>query len=227
MTDCAVVFGAGGSLGSAICRHLDADQVKVFRVTRKKFQHPGWLSMTDPKWTDQLQPRAVNRVIWAHGINAEGGILDSGVEQLQTLFEANVLFIAKTLRELLDRDSLARPARLVVVSSVWQYMARDRKLAYATTKSALSGLVRSLVADLGSFDISINAVLPGVVDTPMTREFLTEEQIHRLEGDTPTGNLVKPEEVANLCVWLSSSMSSGVNGQFVSVDGGWSNIRYV
>jgi 3-oxoacyl-[acyl-carrier protein] reductase len=183
--------------------------------------------MDEPNWADRLATRSVNRVIWAHGINAEGSILDTGVEQLQSLFEANVLFIAQTLKAMLDRDVLARPARLVVVSSVWQHVARDRKLAYVTTKAALAGLVRSLVADLSGQGVSVNAVLPGVVDTPMTREFLSAEQIQQLEQSTPSRSLVKPEEVANVCAWLSSPASSGVNGQFVSVDGGWSEIRYV
>ena len=227
MTDRALVFGASGALGSAVCRRLEADEVEVVRVTRQAAQQPGWLSAGVPDWADSLEARSVNRVVWAHGVNAEGSIKDSGVDQLQSLFEANVLFIAQTLRTLLDRDVLAPPARLVIVSSVWQNVARDRKLAYVTTKAALAGLVRSLVADLGEAGISVNAVLPGVVDTPMTREFLTLEQIQGLERDTPVGSLVTAEEVASTCAWLSSPQSSGVNGQFVSVDGGWSEVRHV
>jgi 3-oxoacyl-[acyl-carrier protein] reductase len=227
VSDRAIVFGASGALGSAVCLRLEVDQVDVVRVTRQATERPGWLSMSESDWADHLGARSVNRIIWAHGLNAEGSITDSGVEQLQTLFEANVLFIARTLRTLLDRDVLTSPARLVIVSSVWQNSARDRKLAYVTTKAALAGLVRSLVADLGPSGVSVNAVLPGVVDTPMTREFLTLDQIHGLERDTPTGSLVTGDEVANACAWLSSRMSSGVNGQFVSVDGGWSDVRHV
>ncbi len=227
MTDRALVFGASGALGSAVCRRLEADQVDVVRVTRQAAQQPGWLSAGQPDWALHLEPRSVKRVVWAHGVNAEGSIKDSGVDQLQSLFEANVLFIAQTLRTLLDRDVLAPPARLVIVSSVWQNVARDRKLAYVTTKAALAGLVRSLVADLGEAGISVNAVLPGVVDTPMTREFLTLEQIQGLERDTPMGSLVTADEVASTCAWLSSPMSAGVNGQFVNVDGGWSEVRHV
>ena len=227
MTDRALVFGASGALGSAVCRRLEADQVDVVRVTRQVTQHSGWLSAGTPDWADHLEARSVNRIVWAHGVNAEGGIKDSGVEQLQTLFEANVVYIAQTLRTLLDRDVFARPARLVIVSSVWQHTARNRKLAYVTSKAALAGLVRSLVADLGETDISVNAVLPGVVDTPMTREFLTVDQIGGLEQDTPTGHLVTADEVASTCAWLSSAQSSGVNGQFITVDGGWSEVRHV
>jgi len=227
MSDRVIVFGASGAIGSAVCSRLEMDHVEVLRATRQATQQVGWLSTGWPDWAGHIETRSVNRVVWAHGVNAEGGIKDSGVEQLQTLFEANVVYIAQTLRTLLDRDVFARPARLVIVSSVWQHTARNRKLAYVTSKAALAGLVRSLVADLGETDISVNAVLPGVVDTPMTREFLTVDQIGGLEQDTPTGRLVTADEVANTCAWLSSAQSSGVNGQFVTVDGGWSEVRHV
>ena len=227
MSDRVIVFGASGAIGSAVCSRLEMDHVEVLRATRQATQQVGWLSTGWPDWAGHIEARSVNRVVWAHGVNAEGSIRDSGVEQLQTLFEANVLFIVQTLRALLDREAFTRTARLVIVSSVWQHTARNRKLAYVTTKAALSGLVRSLVADLGEAGISVNAVLPGVVDTPMTREFLTLEQIHGLERETPTGNLVTADEVASTCAWLSSPQSSGVNAQFITVDGGWSEVRHV
>jgi len=227
MNSRAIVFGAGGALGSTICQHLESNHVDVLRVSRKESRRTGWLSLASPDWPNEIEQRSVNQVIWAQGLNAEGSILNSGVDQLKSLFEANVLFIAQTLRALLDRNVFEQPARLVIVSSVWQQTARDEKLAYVTTKAALSGLVRSLVIDLGPLEISVNAVLPGVVETPMSRKFLSAEQIRDLERSTPKGHLVSPDEVAHVCMWLSSSMSSGVNGQFITVDGGWNEVRYV
>ena len=227
MSSRAIVFGAGGALGSTICQHLESSHVEVLRASRKESRGTGWLSLATPDWPNEIEPRSVNQVIWAQGLNAEGSILNSGVDQLESLFEANVLFIAQTLRALIDRNVFEQPARLVIVSSVWQQTARNEKLAYVTTKAALSGLVRSLVIDLGPLNISVNAVLPGVVETPMSRKFLTAEQIRDLEGSTPNGQLVSPDEVAHVCTWLSSPMSSGVNGQFITVDGGWNEVRYV
>ena len=227
MTDSAIVFGARGALGSAICSRLTAEDVAVSRATRAPATQSGWLGTSQPDWANAIAQTSVNRVIWAQGANAEGGIADAGVEQLAPLFEANVLYIATTLRALLDREALAPRARLVIVSSVWQSTARSGKLAYATTKAALAGLVRSLVADMGPAGLSVNAVLPGVVDTPMTRQFLSPEQVQRLQRDTPLGELVSADNVARTCAWLSSPASAGVNGQFVTVDAGWSVVRHV
>lgn len=223
----ALVFGARGTIGSAICHQLEADNVEVLRVSRRDTDENGWLSMATSDWSQKIDRQSISQAIWAQGMNAEGNILDNGVDQIPVLFEANVMFIVRTLRELLAQDVFERPARLVIISSVWQQTARKEKMAYVTTKAALAGLVRSLLADLGPLGISVNAVLPGVVDSPMSRAFLTVDQIGSLEGQTPAGILVTPEEVARVSAWLGSPKSSGVNGQFITVDGGWNEVRNV
>jgi NAD(P)-dependent dehydrogenase (short-subunit alcohol dehydrogenase family) len=73
----------------------------------------------------------------------------------------------------------------------------------------------------------MNAVLPGVVDTPMTRANLDQTQISNIEKQTPTKSLVTSEEVAKAVNWLASAQSSGINGQFIRVDNGWSQIRAI
>jgi NAD(P)-dependent dehydrogenase (short-subunit alcohol dehydrogenase family) len=227
VNDVAVVFGASGLLGAATCERLRLDGASVIPVTRGACPSGEWLSVQDEGWAGELPQGAVTRVVWAQGMNASGSILGGGPEQLAELFEANVGFIVSTLRGLLDRDALAPAARLVVVSSIWQETARADKLAYVTTKSALAGLVRSLVADLGPRGVAVNAVLPGAVDSPMTRSFLSADSIAELEHSTPQRSLVSAADVASACAWLTSEQSRGVNGQFLTVDGGWSSVRHV
>ena len=73
----------------------------------------------------------------------------------------------------------------------------------------------------------MNAVLPGVVDTPMTRSNLSSEQIKKIEHETPAGKLVSAANVAKTVSWLASPESIGVNGQFIRIDNGWSQIRAI
>ncbi len=227
VTDLAVVFGASGLLGSETCDRLRNDGVTVVPAARGTRPSAEWLNVEDADWPLALPEQGVTRVVWAQGMNASGSILGDGPEQMAALFEANVGFVVSTLRALLDRGALAPQARLVVVSSIWQETARQDKLAYVTAKSALAGLVRSLVADLGPRGLAINAVLPGAVDSPMTRSFLSAESITELERSTPQRSLVSAANVASACAWLTSEQSRGVNGEFLTVDGGWSSVRYV
>jgi len=143
------------------------------------------------------------------------------------LYRANCLFVVETLQLLLARDLLAPSARLVVISSIWQRIARQNKLSYIMTKAAVGGLVRSAAVDLAPRGILINAVLPSAIDTAMTTANLSPEQIKRLAGSTGFNRLVSLNEVVAVIEFLCSELNTGVTGQFLTVDLGFSHARLV
>jgi len=132
-----------------------------------------------------------------------------------------------SLQALMRRELLAPSARLCIISSIWQNIARQNKLSYCVTKSALQGLVQSLSVDLGALGYMVNAVLPGPLDTPMTRANLRAEQLSRIEDSTPLHSLPTLEDVCNLVGFLCSPETTGVTGQFVAADRGYSYARFV
>jgi 3-oxoacyl-[acyl-carrier protein] reductase len=232
VTDVAMVFGATGALGGGIARYVEEEGLRVVRVTRSRpptdnIVGQDWVDLSDPKWMHDLPSVRLDRVIFAQGLNASGGIDHCAEGDLEALFEANVVSIVRWLRALRDAEVLQRPCRVVIVGSVWATVARPDKLAYVVSKSAVSGLVRSLCADLGRDKISVNAVLPGVVDTPMTRKFLNEEAILRLADETPTRELISVQDVARVAAWLASPHAHGICGQSIVLDNGWSTVRHV
>jgi NAD(P)-dependent dehydrogenase (short-subunit alcohol dehydrogenase family) len=95
------------------------------------------------------------------------------------------------------------------------------------SKASLEGLVNSVLADFSENGLRINAVLPGVIDSPMTRANLSDKQIGTIENQTPSGKLVTAKELARVIAWLLSEDSLGINGQFICVDNGWSNVRSI
>jgi NAD(P)-dependent dehydrogenase (short-subunit alcohol dehydrogenase family) len=148
-------------------------------------------------------------------------------DQHLALYEANCLSIALSLSMLLNEGHLAKPARLCVISSIWQNITRQNKFSYSVTKAALKGLVLSAAADLAREGHLINAVLPGVLETPMTRANLSEAQIRSFEHATLFGSLAGLEEVA-YAVWsLVSPRNGGITGQFIKVDRGYSDVRII
>ena len=221
------MFGGSGALGSACVEELQRTGVETVCVSHAASASGPAISAARANWANKLPTGLFDQVVWAQGKNAAGGIEDCSVDQLAELLDANVLFIVRTLQDLLGAGVLASPCRLVVISSVWQDTARQEKLAYIVSKSAVAGLVRSLAADLGSRGISVNAVLPGVVDTPMSRASLSAAQIDAFTEDTPQGSLCSAADVARTVRWLASADSAGVNAVSVRVDGGWANVRFV
>jgi NAD(P)-dependent dehydrogenase (short-subunit alcohol dehydrogenase family) len=73
----------------------------------------------------------------------------------------------------------------------------------------------------------VNAVLPGALDTPMTRQNLSAEQISSLSAATPLGSLPDLEDVTGMVEFLCSEKNTGITGQFIAADRGFSNARFV
>jgi 3-oxoacyl-[acyl-carrier protein] reductase len=232
-----VIFGASGAIGQALCSHFLATDYAVTAISRsgitphESLSGADWLSWDAsdsgcifPSFNDLRQ---FDAVVWAQGANCSDDIYTFDLKLHEALYAANVTYILVSLQVLLRNNLLAPSARLCIISSIWQNLARQNKLSYCTTKSALQGLVQSLVVDLGRSGYLVNAVLPGALDTPMTRVNLSDEQISRLEGMTPLGSLPGLNDVCQLVGFLCSRDNTGITGQFVAADRGFSYARIV
>ena len=232
-----IIFGASGAIGQALCSHFLMADYAVTAISRSgitpnaALSGAEWLSwdLTDidgifPAFNDLRQ---FDAVVWAQGANCNDDIYTFDLKIHESLYSANVTYILVALQVLLRNNMLAPSARLCIISSIWQNLARQNKLSYCTTKSALQGLVRSLVVDLGLSGYLVNAVLPGALDTPMTRANLSDEQISRLEHATPLGSLPGLNEVCLLVGFLCSENNTGITGQFIEADKGFSYARIV
>lgn len=222
-----LVFGATGSLGKETVELLLSAGNRVVTVGRSN-RSSCEVSLENPTWvSDAISDGLIDGIVWAQGVNGAGTVLSTTESELFAAFEANVVFIQRTLYQLISGEALASTTRAVVISSMWQEHARANKFAYLVTKAALSGLVKSIAIDMAPFGLSINAVLPGVIDTPMTRANLSSDQIANIEQDSLGGFLAKPIEVAQTISWLLSKESSGLTSQFITVDNGWTINRHV
>jgi hypothetical protein len=221
----AYLFGSTGEIGTAISKKFKAEGYEVVHFSRTS-DETDLVSITDIQ--NSLKSfNSADCVIWASGANLNDSILNFEEANLRDLLDANLFYITKSLDILIRKELLKSNCSLVIVSSVWQEHSKQNKLSYTISKSALSGLLHSLTADLSKMGIRVNAILPGVVDTAMTRKALQADQINNIEVQTPSGSLVTRENVANLTHFLSSDESQGINGQSITIDGGWSVVRYV
>ena len=225
------VFGASGAIGGALTDWFLAHDYEVVAFNRTGVAPAGsnarWVEWDGVGAFPQLDEPSFNAAVWAQGANCSDDIRSFDLDAHQQLYAANVTYILLSLQALLRQNMFAPRARLCVISSVWQNIARQNKLSYCITKAALQGLVQSLTIDLGVEGHLINAVLPGALDTPMTRANLSDAQITRLEGMTPLGALPALTDVSNLVGFLCSPANTGITGQFVAADKGFSYARIV
>ena len=225
-----LLFGASGAIGHAIAGRAAGKGWQVTRVARSA--GPLVDLVFDPLGEDVgfevLAARApYEAVCWAQGANGNDSVYDVEVDAHLAMYKANVVYILVTLRALLEGDMLAPGSRLCVLSSIWQRLARQTKLSYCVSKAALEGLVLSASADLSRDGHVINAILPGALETPMTRRNLSSEQLARLTEATGFGRLPALDEVASLACFLLAPENTGITGQFIAADLGYSHARIV
>lgn len=228
-----LIFGGSGAIGAATAEFFRAKGWRVVVVSRQKqplADHICWdpLSSDNGSGIEEVVANGpYDAVCWAQGANLNDGIYSFDLEAHERLYKANVLFVLESMKVLLLRSALMKPARLCIVSSIWQNLARQNKLSYCVTKSALQGLVLSVSNDLGKEGHLVNAVLPGVIDTPMTRKNLSDEQIKKVIDSTQFGRLPSLSDVAASIYSLCSNLNTGLTGQFVTVDLGYSHVRVI
>lgn len=116
---------------------------------------------------------------------------------------------------------------VINVSSVGGVCAFGSMAAYSSAKAGVILLSKVAAVDLAQHHIRVNAVCPGVIDTPMPRNFISEledkDEVWRgFETGHLTGRLGRPEEIVSLCVYLASDESTFMTGSSILIDGGWS-----
>lgn len=222
----ALIFGSGGTIGSAIYKKMSSTrEYQIFtagKAEKKDCSNHIYINYNSGNLKDYFLNLPIFEVIiWAQGLNYSDKISNFNYQNLTELLNSNVIFIASCINELSNQKKIKNGARLLIVSSIWQLESRKNKFSYTVSKSALQGLIKSSAIDLGEENILINAVLPGVVDSPMTRKNLSSEQIDEVIKQTALNRLPTPEDVANTASFLVSARNKSITGQSIVIDGGF------
>jgi 2-hydroxycyclohexanecarboxyl-CoA dehydrogenase len=121
------------------------------------------------------------------------------------------------VKDMLD----AKWGRIVNISSIAGLMGVRNMVHYAAAKAGIIGFTKALAQDLGRSGITVNAIAPGVIETPiLAKADMTEEMVHGMVRGTPLGRAGKPEDIAAACSYLASEEAGFITGQVISPNGG-------
>jgi 3-oxoacyl-[acyl-carrier protein] reductase len=139
--------------------------------------------------------------------------------EMHELFDVNLVGLMRISQIAADEMTRRRSGSIVNVSSIVGIKGSAGQVAYAATKAGVIGATHSTARELGQFNIRVNAVAPGFIDTSMTTPFSGERR-KRIESNIAMGRVGSAQDVANVILFLVSDLASYVTGQVVGVDGG-------
>ncbi len=153
------------------------------------------------------------------GYTRDGLAVRYAVDQWDTTIDTNLKGAFLCARRALPAMLKARWGRIVNVASVAAIKGNAGQAAYSASKAGLLGLTRSLAREVGSRNITVNAVCPGFVETRMTERQPADVKA-RYEEMTPVGRFGTSGEIAAVIAFLASAEASYVTGAVIAVDGG-------
>ncbi len=165
-----------------------------------------------------------------HGIMVGKPFLETTVEELDSVLAIN-LRAPFLLSQIAAREMSKRGGGSIIHnSSVGGLVGFPTMAAYGASKGGLAQLARSMATDLAEYNIRVNAICPGVVDTPMPERYVEglgvnkESVFAEMEGMHLMNRLGRPEEIVNVALFLASDEASFMTGAVIPVDGGLSAV---
>lgn len=214
----ALVTGASRGIGAAIAGSFREAGALVLTPTRKEMDLASNASI-DAYAASLREP--VDIIVNNAGINRLASLSEVADGQFEEVLQINLAGPLRLIQRLAAPMRERRYGRILNISSIWSLVSRERRLTYSASKSGLNGLTRALAIELAPHGILVNALAPGYVDTELTRQNNSPDEIRMISRSIPLGRLAETREIAHWAAFLCSEKNSYMTGQVLSVDGGF------
>lgn len=155
------------------------------------------------------------------GINILGAVDSIGDDDIDTMIGTNLIGPITLIREVVPSMKAAGSGRIVNISSIWGIRSKENRTLYSATKFALNGVTKALSRELGEYNILVNSVCPGYVNTELTQKNVPQEEQAKIKATIPLGRFAEPGEIAQTVAFLVSSNNTYITGQTIIIDGGF------
>ena len=153
------------------------------------------------------------------GVTRDNLLLRLSEEEWDLVLEVNLKGAFNCIKEVSRFMVRQRHGKIINIASIIGLIGNPGQTNYAASKGGLIALTKSVAKELASRNIQVNAVAPGFIDTQMT-QVLPDEVKQKMLENIPLGRFGSPKDVAECCIFLSSSASDYITGQVLVVDGG-------
>lgn len=237
----AIVFGATGGIGQAICQdladngwslylHYNSHQEIADKLSQKMFaKYPQQdfmpIKLDFDSADEQLSNFVknllpVNAVIFAQGITDYGFLGDEALTSIDKLIKINLTVPIKLTKLLESQLMKQKFSRIVYLGSVYGGAGSALEAVYSATKSGLTRFAQAYSREVASNNLTVNVIAPGAVKTSMNAIF-SEDTLQEVKEEIPVGRWAEGKDIAYWVKTLLDERSSYLTGQTIYVTGGW------
>ena len=214
----ALITGASRGIGKSIKEVLSKDEIEIISPNRNE------LDLSSSESIDKFLSQTsadIDIIINNAGILKVGEHNEFSSDDFHEILQVNVVAPFKIISGFVEKMKVQNFGRIVNISSVWGQKSKKGRTLYSSSKAALDALTRSLAIEFASYNILINSVAPGYIETDMLKQCNTEEELSIIRDTIPMKRFGKKTEIAELVKFLSSENNSYITGQIFTIDGGY------
>ena len=236
-----LITGASGAIGSATALEFAKEDCNLFLVCNSRINELDELaeklslsygievftasidfsdtSKSKDDLDDFLGETNIDILINNAGISYVGIFQDMSASAWNNIVNINLNSVYSTCSVVIPGMVRNQSGKIINISSVWGNVGASCEVAYSATKGGINAFTKALAKELAISGISVNAISPGLVDTPMNSH-LSDDELNELFEQIPIGRAATPKEITKSIIKLSE-MPTYVTGQIITVDGGW------
>ena len=214
----ALVTGASRGIGNSIKESLLNEQIEVISPSRSELDLSSSESINN--FLTNLST-SIDILVNNAGILKVGRHNELSAVDFHEILQINVVAPFEIISGVVESMKQRKFGRIVNISSIWGQISREGRSLYSSSKAGLDALTKSFALEFTSYNVLINSVAPGYVDTELITKYNTNLELEKIKKTIPMQRFAKKNEISDLVKFLCLEDNSYITGQIITIDGGF------